>query len=305
MLYNELMGRLHTLEYTTEEFLRIAKDCGLSSRQIHRLRQNGIFPRPSRRKGLGRGRGVTWLYSDAEVDQLKKLLELRARLPNRRGTGFIEELRWQLWLEGGWDWLWPRIRDELVALIPEQPRTGTVEELRELDDALAELVVEAFPKAPFPHMRITDEESIEHVLIPALWALANVWGLVGVYEPYVDAEQDERAARAVFGQGYDVVRNLPPRAELLSLLQRADEGVAAKMRPFLLFVDGLLRTDELSKSITDWISKLQRKFATPVTIKRKRKTNPFAEHRMVPVMLRRVSVLIALGILLNNRQLDA
>jgi hypothetical protein len=101
--------------FTTQEFHALAMKIGLTAGQIKRLKENRLFPRTERVSPGGWGKGHRFYYPPESVDALKSLLYWRGE----RGTRYLEDLRWYLWLYGdGWDWLWEDVRKDLQDMLP-------------------------------------------------------------------------------------------------------------------------------------------------------------------------------------------
>jgi hypothetical protein len=100
---------------------------------LKRLREAGILSRP-RRRGAGRGRGITVYYPPGTDVRLARVVALRAS-----GVRALPELRWHLWWEGADD-LWPKVQKDLLAAYPraEQAALEKVQkdESEELDAAV-------------------------------------------------------------------------------------------------------------------------------------------------------------------------
>ena len=101
-------------EYTPEEFYLKAYKSGLTPRQVHGLRSKRLFP-PTRQVGLGRGQGKRYYYTDKSINELKTLVYWHNQ-PQARN---LKDLRWYLWVFGGWDWIWDDIRKDLLDLFPK------------------------------------------------------------------------------------------------------------------------------------------------------------------------------------------
>jgi hypothetical protein len=107
-------------EYIPEEFYKIAYEMGFTPRQVHSLRSNRLFP-PTRQEGLGRGRGKRYYYTDKSIDELRTLVSWR----NQPQARTFQDLRWYLWVFGGWDWIWDDIKKDLLDLFPKvKPEKG-------------------------------------------------------------------------------------------------------------------------------------------------------------------------------------
>jgi hypothetical protein len=101
---------------TTGELVAAAKAKGyrVSSSQLERWRQAGLIP-GARRRGRGKGAGVSWRHPEAAKDQLLVLLEIR------RPREPLSELAIRLWLRS-LDVPMPKVKEHLEHIVSIFPR---------------------------------------------------------------------------------------------------------------------------------------------------------------------------------------
>ncbi len=104
---------METQQYTPEEFYQLAYRLGLTEREVRGLRSHRLFP-PTLQKGKGYKKGKRYYYTSDSVSQLNTLNQW-LKQPSARNH---KDLRWYLWLYGGWDWLWDDVRKDLLELFP-------------------------------------------------------------------------------------------------------------------------------------------------------------------------------------------
>ncbi len=105
---------MEDITFTDEEILSFARSQGFSDTKIKKLRDAGLYPSPIDRVGLGRGKGVTWIYPISAKEKIVRLRELTGQnMP-------YNEIKWHLWTEG-YITQWEDIKTELIRIFPGSP----------------------------------------------------------------------------------------------------------------------------------------------------------------------------------------
>lgn len=141
---------------------------------LKRLRREGILARPTRGKGRGRARGVTWWYPPGSDLRVNRVVELRGQ-----GMRAFRDLRWQLWFEGASE-VWKRLKADLLAAYPAGLdawlRSVPADDQDSVDDAIGSAAVELADRwgaRPLPTGQPTtrtptpNRETLAHVAVAA------------------------------------------------------------------------------------------------------------------------------------------
>lgn len=141
---------------------------------LKRLRREGILARPTRGKGRGRARGVTWWYPAGSDRRVNRVVELRDQ-----GLRAFRDLRWQLWFEGASD-VWERLKADLLAAYPAGLdawlQSVPADDQDSIDDAIGSAAVhlaDRWGTRPLPSGQPTarnsvpNRETLAHVAVAA------------------------------------------------------------------------------------------------------------------------------------------
>jgi hypothetical protein len=214
--------------WLTEQELRTAT--GISRHSLVRLRQRGLFPKPTRVFG-GRGTGSASYYPPVAVSMIRRFYELR------RETRNIDECLWRLWLDG-----FPidicKWADECLA--PLQTALASVGNIEDLKKTIIERSSSTRPTRTDPRRAIYSRLRMKEDISLLQWGVDVMAGLAPAKSLHDPASPAFNALKMAGGLSEDAER---PDYELLV------EGFSlARLRDILAGAG----TAEMEQSWRDW-----------------------------------------------------
>jgi DNA-binding transcriptional MerR regulator len=172
MLYTSVVKTV-----SEDELLQFADDHNVSCRKLADWRSEGLLPKPISSKGLGKGKGRTYEYSNDVFKRVEVLIELTSRYRS------FDEIHWKLLLLGNLD-QWQFVKPLLVSSFPPEIDPPNEDVLTEIDKTFYKFWKKMVKRYdPFPFINKNEFMAGLYYLVWPYWYRAS-------YPPEAQAEME-------------------------------------------------------------------------------------------------------------------